>query len=452
MTAHTHIRRWLSAPVVGVFLMLLAPPGGVQAQDEPEPAAPAPIAVESEARSDEAIARRIRAIFDELPAMEDVRVSVDAGVVTLSGTVLEGATAEQAVGLAARVEGVATVESRVATETSVSGRLGPAAERLLDRGAGFVRLLPVVLIALLVAALFAFAGVRAARLSWPWDRIAPNAFLADLLRQAVRLIFAGAGIVIALDLLGATALIGTMLGAAGIIGLAIGFAVRDTIENYIASIMLSLRQPFHPNDHVVIEGQEGLVIRLTSRATIIMTLDGNHVRIPNAVVFKATITNYTRNPERRFDFRLGVNADANLADALETGLGALRGLPFVLAEPEPLGWIDTVGDSSVILWFGGWIDQRQTDFARARSEAIRLVKRALEQAGFELPEPIYRLRFDKAAEFPEAPAATPATPAAPVEDPEPGDAARVSQIEEKVSEERRAKDRPDLLDPSAPQE
>ncbi len=428
--------------------------GPAAAQEESAETAGSAIAVESEAQDDAAIARRIRAIYGEIGAMEGVRVSVESGVVTLSGTVLEPATAEEAVRLASRVEGVATVENTITTETSVSARVKPVAERLLDRATGAVRLLPLFAIALLIVAVFTRGGAWATRRSWPWDRIAPNSFIADLLRQAVRLMCAAVGIVIALDVLGATALIGTVLGAAGIVGLAIGFAVRDTIENYIASIMLSLRQPFQPNDHVVIDGHEGFVIRLTSRATIIMTPEGNHVRIPNAQVFKATITNYTRNPQRRFDFRLGVNGDANLAEALETGLGALRELPFVLADPGPLGWIDSVGDSSVILWFGAWIDQTTTEFARARSEAIRLVKRALEGEGFELPEPIYRLRFDTTTGAPPLlPTARPAaTPAAPVEDAEPGDAARITQIEEKVSEERRVGNRPDLLDPRAPQE
>ena len=86
------------------------------------------------------------------------------------------------------------------------------------------------------------------------------------------------------------------------VGLAVGFALRDLVENYIASLMLSLRQPFAPNDQVLIEGFEGRVVRLTSRATILMTLDGNHVRIPNAVVFKGTIVNLSHNPERRLRF------------------------------------------------------------------------------------------------------------------------------------------------------
>src|SRR5690606_23177807 len=103
----------------------------------------------------------------------------------------------------------------------------------------------------------------------------PNVFLAELAAGAIRFVFVVTGLVVALDLLGAGALLGAVLGGAGVIGIALGFAMRDTIENYVASLMLSLRQPFRANDHVRIEQMEGRVVRLTSRATVLMTLDGN---------------------------------------------------------------------------------------------------------------------------------------------------------------------------------
>ena len=106
--------------------------------------------------------------------------------------------------------------------------------------------------------------------------------------------------------------------------------MRDTVTNYVASIMLSLRQPFRANDHVVIESYEGRVVRLTSRATILLTLDGNHVQIPNATVFNAIIPNYSRNPQRRFDFDLGIDANDNPVDEMEVGLSAMTKLAFVL--------------------------------------------------------------------------------------------------------------------------
>tara|TARA_R110002124_G_scaffold8754_6_gene46018 strand:- start:52 stop:822 length:771 start_codon:yes stop_codon:yes gene_type:complete len=253
---------------------------------------------------------------------------------------------------------------------------------------------------------------------------------------------------------------GTVLGGAGVIGLAIGFAVRDALENYISSIMLSLRQPFRANDHVVIDGQEGKVVRLTSRATVLMTLDGNHLRIPNTIVFKAVILNYTRNPERRLEFELGVDAEDDPESAICTGVEALAALDFILTEPAPSGLIVAVGDSNIVLKFMAWIDQGEADFLKARSRSIRAAKMAIEAAGFTLPEPIYRLRVDQ---FPNLAKATPA-PArrqpAPPATPRPTRTAAAPaeemsvrpdvHIDETIEAERRGASEEDLLSTERP--
>ena len=82
------------------------------------------------------------------------------------------------------------------------------------------------------------------------------------------------------------------------------------------------------------------------------------------------------------------------------GLEAVNALPFVLDAPKATAVIQDVGDSSIILRFHGWVDQRETDFPKGRSSAIQAAKRALEDAGFALPEPIYRLRFDQNTPLP----------------------------------------------------
>jgi small-conductance mechanosensitive channel len=217
--------------------------------------------------------------------------------------------------------------------------------------------------------------------------------------------------------------------------------------------MLSLRQPFRANDHVVIDGHEGKVVRLTSRATVMMTLDGNHLRIPNATVFKAVILNYTRNPERRFTFELGVDAEDDPQAAINTGAAALAELEFVSADPAPSGVIESVGDSNIVLSFRGWVNQDAADFLRARSLAIRSTKMALEAAGFTLPEPIYRLRVDQLpAGFAES--ATPTSP--PRKKPQPAAAAHAGSVapedylDEKIAAERQATREEDLLNPKRP--
>lgn len=386
-----------------------------EAQGQPD----GTITVNPDARTDTAIRDRIEDILTGLDGYGDVTVSVDSGIVTLGGTVLDGAALNRLDRLVARVDGVVEIENNVQENTDLGARLTPVAQRFRDRLTQWTAFLPLLGVAVVAAAIIIGIGGFIARLRQPWDRISPNPFIAEILRTAIRLGFWIAAIVVALDILGATALLGTFLGAAGIIGIALGFAVRDTVENFIASIMLSLRQPFRPNDLVEIEGITGRVISLTSRATTLLSLDGNHIRIPNATVFKAVITNYTRNPERRFSFDLGVDAGSDLGAVRDLGLRTLQALGFVLPAPEPAVWVHKVGDSNVVLRFTGWVTQQGAEFNKARGEPIRVVKEALEGAGYGLPEPIYRVRLEEVPPDAHAPAPLPAPAPAPAPPPKP---------------------------------
>tara|TARA_A100001518_G_scaffold4132_1_gene5354 strand:- start:211 stop:1599 length:1389 start_codon:yes stop_codon:yes gene_type:complete len=383
--------------LLSLAALLWAVPLAAQLEVPAEPTeTPTPvqtIAATQEAGDDRRIAERIAGIFAELPAFGAVEVEVNEGVVSLSGTVPKPDDIARAEAIVNRVAGVVTVENGLERDLSLSaGSAGILT--LADRWNSLVRMLPLIGMALGVWLAIAFLGYLIAGLGRLWHRIAPNSFLAELIASAIRFGFTIVGLVIALDMIGATALLGAVLGGAGVIGIALGFAMRDTIENYVASLLLSLRQPFRANDWVQIDTYEGRVIRLTSRATVLMTLDGNHLRIPNGQVFKAVIVNFTRNPQRRFHFDLGVDADDDARAARQLGRDTLAGLEFVLSDPPPEARIIEVGDSNVVIRFLGWVDQRDTDWWKAQSQAIPAVKGALEDAGFGLPEPIYRLRFD----------------------------------------------------------
>ncbi len=412
------------------------------------------IEVESEEPRDDAIERRIEGIYGQIDSLAGVTVEVQDGVVTLGGQTANEAQAQRAVALAERVAGVVTLEDDIDRTLDIEENLAPVLDDLKQSLLNFQRALPLLVIALAIVLVVSWLGHRLAKWRSLWSRLAPNPFLADLMAQAVRIVAFIVGLVIALDLLGASALIGTILGGAGVIGLAIGFAVRDTLENYISSIMLSLRQPFRAGDQVVINTHEGIVVRLTSRATILMTLDGNHLRIPNADVFKAVILNYTRNPERRFSFVLGVDANDDPLAAMSTGVAAIEKLDVILKEPGPSAMIESVGDSNIAIWFSAWVDQRKTDFGRGRSLAIRAAKDALEASGFTLPEPIYRLRFDEGAApagLPKPAASKPEAPKAAVAvDTEILDTRPDEHLEKMISEERAQEPGEDLLDQSKP--
>ncbi len=351
------------------------------------------IAVETSQTNDAQIRSRIEGILAKLGQLQDVTVTVDGGVVTLSGSAPNSSGAEQAVTVASRVAGVVTVQDQIDRTLGVKDNISPVVQSVRDMSENVLRALPLLGLALIVMVLIITLGWFISRRKLIY-RFAPNSFVAELVAQAILVFSIVLALVVALSLVGAGTLLSTLLGGAGVIGIAVGFAVRDTIENYIASIMLSLRQPFRAGDHVVIDQREGVVIRLTTRATILMTLDGNHLRIPNAQVFKGVILNYTTNPERRFEFLLGVDAEDNAIEAINLGLAKLGALDFVLDTPKPDAWVIEVGDSNIVINFLGWVDQNRTDFLKARSLAISEVKNVLEDGGFSLPEPIYRVRLD----------------------------------------------------------
>jgi len=467
------MRAQLTSFLLGIMALCTTVPAAaallssVDSQTAPAQAPTAAQAIETgnDAESDERIGRRIEGIFGAVPALENVTVSVNAGVVTLEGKVPTTEDIDRAEQIASRVLGVATVENSIERDLSVGDSietLGGLSEKL----SSFWKMLPLIGSALLVALIVAAFGYLVSSIAWVWQRLTPSAFLAELIASAIRFIFVIGGIVVALQILGAGSLLGAVLGGAGIIGIALGFAMRDTIENYVASVMLSLRQPFRANDWVVIDAYEGRVIRLTSRATILMTLDGNHLRIPNSTVFKAVILNYTRNPQRRFDFELGIDADDDPRVAMKLGIDVLAGLDFVLADPEPASRITNVGDSNIVIQFLAWIDQAEADWYKSRSLAIPAVKDALEEAGFALPEPIYRLRFDsRTGPLPFADITKSGVPSGAAEadsqtppigvSAEPHlDVAPADEISQMVEQERRSagEQKTDLLDPKRPVE
>jgi small-conductance mechanosensitive channel len=376
---------------------------------------PTTIGVASDARSDSRIERRIVQLFAEVQPLSGVQVAVRAGVVTLSGTVSSQSARQQAMSLARRVEDVVDVQDRIAESYDLQQRLSQTLQRVVAQLQKFVAYLPLLAVAMVVLALFWWVAGRVAKSAWIGRRFARNPFMRDLASQGVRVGFVGAGLLLALEVLDATTLVGTVLGAAGVFGLAIGFAMRDTVENYVASLLLSLRQPFARNDHVSVDGCEGRVLRLTARATILMTLDGNHTRIPNAKVYKAVIVNFTRNPKRRFEFDVGVDTEQDLATAQRLAATTLLHMNGVLRDPAPYCTVMELGESNVILRVFGWVDQARVDFNKVRSESIRVVKSAFDRACIVMPEPIYNVRLDRPVAELAAPSAAAAKPPASAE-------------------------------------
>ena len=352
----------------------------------------APIQVK-DVTSDESIKNRIREIYDAVEGFESVRITVQSGVVKLSGEVLKETIRQDAISLATRTDGVVLTLDRMEEPVEIASQIAPAYQKIREMGRTLVVKLPLIVAAILIL----ITGYLLTKLfgnNRRWlDRFDFSSLGKQLALRVIRLGISLVAILTALELLDATAIVGAIVGAAGLAGLALGFAFKNIVENYLAGVLLSTRNPFEIGDAVEIDGQKGKVAMLTARDTVLVTLDGNHLRIPNAIVMNSVLLNYSRNPLRRFDFYVGVSTDFDLGEVKRIALQNLKENPAVLADPAPTVIVDSLGDSSVMMRLFGWINQSDHDFLKSKSESIRLIKEAFDGAGIEMPEPIYRVHL-----------------------------------------------------------
>jgi small-conductance mechanosensitive channel len=203
------------------------------------------------------------------------------------------------------------------------------------------------------------------------------------------------GLYLALSITGLTGLAVTVIGGTGLLGLVIGFAFRDIAENFLASVLISVRRPFATNDLIQVAGHQGFVQSVNMRSTLLMTLDGNHVQIPNATIYKETITNFTANPIARYDFTVGIGYEDSVAQAQEVALAVLNEHPAVIDDPEPLVLVETLGAATVNLRVYFWVDISKYSQQKVRSAVIRLTKRAFVRAGVSMPDEAREVVFPK---------------------------------------------------------
>lgn len=185
------------------------------------------------------------------------------------------------------------------------------------------------------------------------------------------------------------------LAGLGVLGFTVGFALQDVSKNFVAGLLLLLEQPFNLGDFIDVGGYTGSVQKVNLRATELLTLDGNHVLIPNADVFSSALTNYTRQPTRRLAQQVGVAYGSDLDKVRQVTLDAVRGAPGILDEPQPQMNFHTFNDSSIDFTLYYWIDGRKTRPPAAQDAVVTRIKAAFEKNGIEIPYPIRTVLMPK---------------------------------------------------------
>ena len=173
-----------------------------------------------------------------------------------------------------------------------------------------------------------------------------------------------------------------ILGAAG---LAIGLALQGTLANVASGVMLLFLRPFNIGDYVDAGGIAGTVVEIGLFNTEIKTRNGLCLIVPNKIIWESPITNFSRNPTRRFDITVGISYGNDVNGATDLLMGMLTGDERILDDPEPLAVVEELGDSAVIINLRAWT--RAEDFWAAVRDLKKAIKVELEAAGYSIPFP-----------------------------------------------------------------
>ena len=273
----------------------------------------------------------------------------------------------------------------------VQGSIGIAASRL---GASAARIVPRALAALSVLALFwVLAATVRALLRFLFRRVISDLTVENLLQQLAYYAVWAIGILVAADVLGFEP--GAVITGLGLTGLALGFALKDIISNFVSGIIILGLRPFEIGDEIVVGPTEGTVQRIELRATEIRTYDGRLVLVPNAELFTSRVTNNTAAPVRRAAVEVPVGYGTDLKTAEDALLRAANKVADVLDTPEPSVRLRQLGPTDVLMELRFWTDSRRADLLATKSRVRRAVVATFRDVGIALPEPdLRRLRLE----------------------------------------------------------
>lgn len=262
--------------------------------------------------------------------------------------------------------------------------------------AGAIQALPNLVVAVIIVVLFVFI----ARLGRDWSyrllgRVSEYRAVNRLLSTAAFVALLALGATIALTVLNLGTAVASILGAAGILGLAIGFAAQDTVENLIAGILISVRRPIREGDLVEAHDVFGRVAEINLRATVISIATGQLAYVPNGEVFRAKLINYSKVGQRRVDLTCGVSYADDLEAVRRVAIAAVEGVPRRVEGKDVEFYYEEFGGSSINFVVRFWIpfSNRNAEYKQAQTAAIMALKSAFDENDISIPFPIRTLDF-----------------------------------------------------------
>ena len=261
---------------------------------------------------------------------------------------------------------------------------------------GIKSMAPQVLAALIVFIFFVILGrilykLLGKRIQRKWKDSIVSGFAAESIKWVLYLV----GAVVALNVMGFGNIASGLIAGAGVSAIIFGFAFKDLGENFLAGILLAFSSPFEIGNIIEVDNKRGTVKDLNLRTTHIRNVEGKDIFIPNSIIVKSALVNYTKDGNLRLDFMIGIAPECDIHKTRHLILDYISGISVILKSPKPNVLVKDLGEFTVDLQVLFWVDVIQAnnlpdDYLghSVRSKVIADVKELLDNNNISMPSQV----------------------------------------------------------------
>lgn len=257
-----------------------------------------------------------------------------------------------------------------------------------------LQLLPNMFLAVIVFFIFWFIARFSRRLIKNFTKRKKSRNLGLVLARLSQGVIILVGAFVALAIIVPSFKPGDLIQLLGVSGVAVGFAFRDILQNFLAGILILITEPFVIGDQIVFNDFEGTVEDIETRATTIKTYDGTKIVIPNAELFTNSVKVNTAYEKRRLEYDIGIGYGDDIAEAKRIILQVLQNDPEAILDPPPEALVVGLADSTVNIRARWWVQPpRRAEVLDSQDKILTELCNKLMAAGIDLPFPTQQILF-----------------------------------------------------------
>lgn len=267
-------------------------------------------------------------------------------------------------------------------------------------GVSFIKNIPLFIAGILVIVAFNyFAGLLQNLVKELSDRSGMDFTLASILASLTGIAVRILGVLLAAVVVIPSFEPGSLIAGLGLSSVAIGFAFKDILQNFVAGILILWNKPFAVGDVIETNGHSGTVTMINVRSTYIKTFDGKQVIVPNGDVFDNDVKVFSAYANRRIEIPVGIGYGDSIDQATEAILEAVNRVDGVLEDPGATVYLTGLGSSSVDFIVYVWVNQNESSFMQVKHDAIKAIKGALDENEIDMPYPYQVLQFENSLQL-----------------------------------------------------